>query len=394
MDEIALFKKLRLKTAKIFIAFLNLALNLLRLIFFPGKIKNPGNILIYRAGNIGDIVCAAPSFIAVRRAFPGAKITLLTSPGKKGMPGAKELLKNVWYLDELKVYYTEDINSWEKIANFTRHLRKNHYDLFIHLPDDCPRRLFRNLVFAKVLGVKSAFGFKTRMVRLFKKTQVDYLFYKTEAENLLDILKENNISVKEAEFDFGAGREEKNKIKNFLAEKWRILDGKQIIAAMHPGGKYEANQWPAECFNEVAKYLQNKYSAKIIITGGKDDVKKAEIIKTNLDDKNVFVASGKLKFLETFELLKCCSFLISNDTGAIHLAAAAGIPSIGLYGVRNIFGRWFPYGSRHKILYHKFLDCDYKLEECIKKSVAQITPKEVMRACDEIINENFICRRP
>ena len=96
---------------------------------------------------------------------------------------------------------------------------------------------------------------------------------------------------------------------------------------------------------------------------------------------------NQLDLLEIVELFKNVDFLVSNDTGAAHMAAAVDLPVVGLYCIRNIFGRWFPYGQNHKILYHKFIDCDYRRESCIKKSVELITFNEAARACDDIIEE-------
>ena len=379
--------KIQLLIVNFWIKWLNFWLKFFQRILFPKLKKTLQNILIYKIGNIGDIVCAVPSFIAIRRAYPEAKITLLTSPGQEGAIGAKELLMGVWYLDELKVYYAEDIDSWRKKINFIRDLRKEHYDLFIQIPDNLVdfQTLLRNLIFAKCLGVKAAFGFKIRTVQLFKKTQVDYTTQKTEVESLLDLLKENNIKVGEVEFNFNISNEHKNKLKKLLEEKWDRIDKKEIIVAISPGGKRKTNQWLIERFAEVAEYLQNKYNAKIIVVGGKDDIPKAEIIKTNLREENILIAAGKLEILETLELLKYCSFSIFNDTGVIHLAAAVGLPTVGLYGIRDVFGRWFPYGKGHKILYHKFIEYNYKNEDCIKKSIEMITIKEVINACDELI---------
>ena len=128
--------KIQLLIVNFWIKWLNFWLKFFQRILFPKLKKTLQNILIYKIGNIGDIVCAVPSFIAIRRAYPEAKITLLTSPGQEGAIGAKELLMGVWYLDELKVYYAEDIDSWRKKINFIRDLRKEHYDLFIQIPDD------------------------------------------------------------------------------------------------------------------------------------------------------------------------------------------------------------------------------------------------------------------
>ena len=397
MDKIPLFAKIQILLVNFWIKWLNFWLKIFSNILFFRKINNPQRILIYKIGNIGDIVCAVPSFIAIRRNYPDAKITLLTSPGKKELSGAKELLMGVWYIDEVRVYYNEDIDSFEKKRNFIRNLRKNRYDLFIHLDDlGNFKRFLRNPIFAKAIGVKSAFGFKVRSVQLFKKTQVDYSFEKTEVESLIELLKENNVVVNKIEFDFNISPEQKTKINNDLLAKFISYKDKGVkLVAISPGGKRETNRWPAERFAEVAEYLQNKYNAKIIIVGGPNDVELAEVIKKKLNPANVLDCCGKMEVLETLESLKYCSFLLSNDTGAIHMAAAIGLPAIGIYGVRNVFGRWFPYGKNHKILYQKFLKCNYRNESCIKKSIEIISAEDVKRACDEIVNEkNFVCRRP
>jgi len=386
MDAIFI-KKIQLFIVCQFVNWQNFILSIFNKVLFSELKLAPKNILIYRIGNIGDIVCSVPALIAIRRAYPKSKIILLTSPGDEGALGAKELLTGVWHLDELRIYFSKDIDSFNKKINFIRDLRKNHYDLFIQLPNNLAnsRTLLRNLIFAKTIKAISTFGFKIRTVQLFKKTQVDYLFDKTEAESLLDILKENGVPVGKAEFDFNVLSKQKDKVKNLLKENLVKIKKGDIIAAISPGGKREANQWPVERFAEVAKHLQDKYNAKIAIIGGERDVEKANIINKSLNGKNVLVLAGELDLLETLEFLRNCSFLICGSTGPIHLAAAIGIKTIGLYNIRDVYGRWFPYGNGHKILYHKFLNCDYKKEECVKKSIDMISVEEVKGAVDEII---------
>ena len=115
---------------------LNAFLGLFRkLLFWPGRnLKNPRNILIFRVGNIGDIICSIPSMIAIRGNFPKAKITLLSSPGKQEMPGAKELLTNAGFLDRLIVYSREEIDTLKKKINLINKLRKIQFDLVVELP--------------------------------------------------------------------------------------------------------------------------------------------------------------------------------------------------------------------------------------------------------------------
>ena len=295
-QDISFKKKNQLLAVKLWINWLNFWLNFFRTLLFR-KLKSASkNILIYKIGNIGDIVCAVPAIIAIRKNFPEAKIALLTSPGKIEASGAKELLEKAWYVDELKVYYGADIDSWQKKKKLVGDLKKNRYDLFIQLPDDLAnfRTLFRNMIFAKLIGVKSAFGFKIRTIQLFKKTQVDYTTQKTEVESLLDLLKENSIKVGEAEFDFNISDEHKNKVKKLLEEKWDRIDKKEIIVVISPGGKRETNQWPIERFAGIAEYLQEKYGAKILIVGGPGDIPKAEIMKKVLNNSLVLVTVRNL----------------------------------------------------------------------------------------------------
>ena len=91
--RIPLIKKIQLWIVRHFINWLNFVLNIFNKMLFIELKSAPKNILIYKIGNIGDIVCAVPSFMAIRQYYPEAKITLLSSPGKRDVPGAKEFVK-------------------------------------------------------------------------------------------------------------------------------------------------------------------------------------------------------------------------------------------------------------------------------------------------------------
>lgn len=383
--KITLIKKIQLFTVKQTKNFLNFILIIFKFILFPFKTKNPKNILIYKVGNIGDIVCAVPAFITVRNFYSNSKITLLTSPGKFGAPGAKEILDEVWYFDEIITYYGDDISSFKKQRGLVKKLRLKKFDLFIQFPDEIASFLtiFRNMIFAKILGVKSAFGFEIRAVKFFKKIQVDYMEVKTEVESLVEILIKNGIRFSKIEYDFNISNQIADNVKNMLM-KWK--NNKDIIVAVCPGGKKLSNIWPADRFKQVLEYLKEKYGVKAVIVGGKDDLEKAKYITKGLKNEEFILKVGN-EILETIEIFKNCDFLISNDTGVVHMAAATNLPAIVIFNVRSPLNTWVPYGQIHKILYHKFIDCDYKNEDCIKKSVEAVSVDEVKSACDQIISK-------
>ena len=71
---------------------------------------------------------------AIRRAYPAAHLTLVTSPGKAGSVGARELLDGVSWIDEIVVYHAEDIATARGRLELVRNLRARKFDVWIELP--------------------------------------------------------------------------------------------------------------------------------------------------------------------------------------------------------------------------------------------------------------------
>src|SRR6202166_5172220 len=108
-------------------------------------------VCIYRIGNIGDTACAIPAMYAIRRAYPAAHLTLVTSPGKLGSVGARELLEGVSWIDEIVVYHAEDIATARGRLELVRNLRARKFDVWIELSVVAAPllTLFRNLIAAR-----------------------------------------------------------------------------------------------------------------------------------------------------------------------------------------------------------------------------------------------------
>ena len=76
-----LFVSLKLNFVHAVIFFKNLLLQSIASFLFKKSKPDPKRIIVYKTGNIGDIACAVPALIAIRRANPNAHICLITSPG-------------------------------------------------------------------------------------------------------------------------------------------------------------------------------------------------------------------------------------------------------------------------------------------------------------------------
>lgn len=382
---------LKLVFIRSYLRYLNAFLAFLELVLFSHKPKDSKNILVFKVGNIGDAVCAMPSLLAIRQCFKSAHITLLTSPGKYGAPGAKELFDGSDLFDEILVYYSEEIGIKEKRKAFLKKLRGKKYELFIQLPEDLAsfRTLLRNIFFAKLIGAKSAIGFRINTTQIFKKAQVDNLVAPQETERLLRLLANYGIFLDKVEFRFNIPHESIAKVQKVLSSKFGVL-GSKLLIAINPGGKRETNCWKIERYQRLAEYLYKKYQANIIVLGATHEKVLGDEVLSHIPRMHALNACGVLSLLETAELLRSASLLISNSTGTIHLGAAVGAPCVGLYTIRDIPGKWSPYGGGHRILYRLNFSCNYNSEECIKQSIDSITQEEARDACDAILQNKQV----
>jgi len=60
-------------------------------------------------------------------------------------------------------------------------------------------------------------------------------------------------------------------------------------------------------------------------------------------------ACGKLGMRGAIRALRDCRLYVGNDTGTMHMAAAAGVQCVAIFSARNPPGKWFPYGSGHRV---------------------------------------------
>lgn len=349
--------------------------------------KRIRNILIYRTGSIGDLVCAIPSMIAVRRNFPGASITLLTTPGRKGLPTADEILGNPWYIDKIKTYYPSDFNGVGKVYRHIKELRHEHYDLFVGLTWNCEGffTLVKKMLFAKALGVSGCIGVGLRIVKLFAATQSRLRPVKGEVESLLDLLRNDGISVNRVEFDLAVTQEDRQVVDHFLPTTRE--EGQPLTVAINPGAKRKSNQWPVERFARVGKMIKKEFGARIVITGAPDDRVKALYLKDEIGD-DVIIAAGLLRVIQTAELLRRCDLLVSNDTGATHLAAAVGTPVVVIFCPRYVKGQWYPYGSENVVLRgHARCDNCFKMDCDRSECTESVSVEQVLQACEGILGK-------
>jgi ADP-heptose:LPS heptosyltransferase len=124
--------------------------------------------------------------------------------------------------------------------------------------------------------------------------------------------------------------------------------GSGPILAIAPGANWVGKTWPSERFAEVATRLLAPdgpmAGGRLLIVGGAGDRVAAQAIKYAVSRDRVIGDPGQLDLLTTYACLKRVRLFIGNDSGAMHLAAAAGAPTLGLFGPSDdqLYGPWGP----------------------------------------------------
>src|SRR5258708_32730286 len=223
-------------------------------------------VCIYRIGNIGDTACAIPAMHAIRRAYSGAHLTLVTSPGKLGAVGARELLDGVSWLDEVVAYHSEDIATARGRLALVSQLRARNFDVWIELPAVAAPlvTLVRNLTVARSAGVRWGFGWRYEP-RFVAQAQSTFVDFPDEVARLLEIVRAAGFAADESDFPLELSDSTRRTVTALL-DQAGLADSERLIA-FAPGAKLEPNRWPADRFIEVGRNLAERGDS-IVVLGG------------------------------------------------------------------------------------------------------------------------------
>jgi ADP-heptose:LPS heptosyltransferase len=114
------------------------------------------------------------------------------------------------------------------------------------------------------------------------------------------------------------------------------LGGRRPILAVAPGASWVGKAWPAERFGAVATRLLARDGpmpdGRLMILGDTTDREAGRAVKLAVSRDRIISEPGQLDPLMTYACLKHARLAIGNDSAAMHLAAAAGVPSLVLFG--------------------------------------------------------------
>jgi heptosyltransferase III len=113
------------------------------------------------------------------------------------------------------------------------------------------------------------------------------------------------------------------------------------------GSSLLLRMWDRENWVKLAEEVYNTYGYKVLFSGGKEDIPEADPLVKVLKEKQVdsAVIAGKFDLNEMKNVLKYAQFLVSVNTGIMHMGAAVGVPLIALHGATSV-RRWGPLSEK------------------------------------------------
>lgn len=129
-----------------------------------------------------------------------------------------------------------------------------------------------------------------------------------------------------------------------------IVPRSDVTLALAPTANWFGKQWPIERFIELAQRLTGPggmmEGAPVLVLGGPGERTMAEPLLESLPAERTTALFGDVDLLTAYACLTRCRLFVGNDSGLMHLAAAAGISTLGLFGPsrETLYGPWGPHG--------------------------------------------------
>lgn len=332
-------------------------------------LQNIQRILVIKLRAIGDVLLSTPVIQNLREHFPDARIDFLTEQFAADVVSGNPWLSNVITFDRER----------ESSVGLVTRIRRMRYDLIIDLFCN-PRSALITALSGSLCRV--GFPFRGRkyaynMVVPPRGREVHNVEFNLDALRRLDI----PVIHFQPHFPLTTAVRE-------FAEEWlrsEHLDAKPVVG-LSPTGGWATKRWVS--FAQLGDVIAEKYGASILLLWGPGEEDAALAIQQKM--KHPATLIPKTSLLQLGAVIERCSYIVSNDSGPMHIAAALDVPTLGIFGPTdpNLQG---PFGKKHRWIRNEGLEClGCNLTACPIGNIcmAQLEVDAVVAAFDRLVSES------
>ena len=306
------------------------------------------NILIVKIVGIGDTVLMIPNLKKMKKTYENLKIIALLTPLSSG------ILFDQPQIDEVIIY--DVLGEHRGVLGFMgiiSLLRKKKIDVVI----DFEQHIKLITVISFLTGAKKIIGFNNDTIRRGRllTDQVPLMGDKHMFESYNDLLRPLRIHSINGRLErIWISQSDSNYVEEWL-ERRNVVNGDTLVG-IHVGSsdRAKARRWPMDRFAELADRIIEIHKAKIVFTGKYSEIPLIKDVVQCMKYKPL-IAAGHMSLKQLAAMIDRMYLFISNDTGPLHISAAMGTTTIGLFGPNDPV-RYRPYGSNNYAIY-KNLPC-------------------------------------
>jgi heptosyltransferase-2 len=310
------------------------------------------NRLVILAPNwLGDAVMALPAIADVRRAFPEATITMAARSTVAPLFAMVSDVDGTIVLP--RAASVMNPSTWQELGS---ELAGGRFDAALLLPNS-----IHSALIASRAGIADVWGYRGNWRGRFLSRavappsglhQVAYYQHLVNALGCANGSSEPRINVPSAACEAA---------RRMLTEAgW---DGRAPLVALAPGAAYGgAKKWPSVSFAELASALAAD-GISCVMVGSAADADTGQDVARASAGKGLLNLIGRTDLTTLAGVLSCCRTLVTNDSGAMHLGAAAGVSVTAVFGPTNERATR-PLGDAHVVLTHDIWCRPCMLREC------------------------------
>jgi len=343
-------------------------------------------ILISLPNWLGDIVMSLPTVKGMRWLFPESHISVLVTSSFAPLFKYNNDINDVISYERGK-----GLRRFVKGLKIAKTMREKRFDLAVILP-----RSFNSALIPFLSRIPQRIGYSadarsillthpvTRSGDLLSQHRVYYFL------NLLSSFRRDDKSISVSDGipegttapRIQLGKDEEKWVDKVLTTAY----GRELIG-FNAGATYgSAKCWLPERYAELAHKLIAKFNATILLFGSKGETRTNSEISGKLPKERVLVLTAKTDIIQLATLFKRCRFLVTNDTGPMHVATAVDTPVVAIFGPTDAVTT-APFGTNH-IIIRKEVNCS----PCLKRTcpidhrcMKLISVEDVFNACEKMV---------
>ena len=328
-------------------------------------------IIIFRIGSLGDTVVALPCFHHIARSFPNSRRIVVTDvPASQKATSVESILGKSGLIDGV-IYFPPAPRKIRDFLKLRTQIRATKPRTLVYIADRDFSRTLRDVCFFRSCGIRHVIG--APLARDLRFPRIDPLtgYTEREAVRLVRCLASlGTIDLDDPEsWDLCLQPDE----ISFADSKLAPLKGRDFVA-VNIGGKVESKDWGNDNWSVLLRLMAAQYSSlALVFVGSADEFDRSAGLAAAWPGLTLNLC-GHLAPRESAAVMKQAKFFVGHDSGPMHLAAAAGVPCVGLFGNFNMPKWWHPMGEGHHIIHNM-------------QGVRAISPEEVHAAVYATIAE-------